>query len=221
MFFAIRRAYRRRGRSILAAFTLACVAACAVGVPLPAIVFKAIAERFPCELHPCGCVDAEACWRDCCCMSHAEKLAWAKRAGVEPPAYVIAAAARQLIADSSGESSAAKSSCCAAKSSCGDAAASCTAAKPEQAGGGCCGAKAQTPEQRSMPGGARFLVLHEAMKCRGLSVTVALLPPSLPVTVAELLPLPVVVHAVPCTAENLYQSPKLAIDAPPPDAARA
>jgi hypothetical protein len=225
----MRRAYRRRGQSILAGATLACVAACAVGVPLPAIVFKAIAERFPCELHPCGCVDAEACWRDCCCMTHAEKLAWAERQGVKVPAYVIAEAARQLIANTEEAAGAeAKAACCAAKASCcattkalADSSCCHEPTIDQSTAGSCCQTKGTCERPAARSDGFRFLVLHEAMKCRGLTVTVALLPPSLPVEMGDTAPPPLVIHAVPCMAENLYQSPDLAIDAPPPDAARA
>ncbi|MCA9285799.1 MAG: hypothetical protein KDA22_11320 [Phycisphaerales bacterium] len=47
-------------------------------------------ERFPCEDCGCGCASAERCWTACCCHSLDERLAWAVRAGVEPPATVLA-----------------------------------------------------------------------------------------------------------------------------------
>lgn len=45
-------------------------------------------ERYPCEVHACGCGSARSCWLDCCCMDDAGKLAWAIAEGVEPPSYV-------------------------------------------------------------------------------------------------------------------------------------
>jgi hypothetical protein len=65
-------------------------------------------ERFPCEDCPCGCSTAEYCWDKCCCNSDREKLEWAERNGVTPPAFLLARVARkgELIAD------AAKPPCC-------------------------------------------------------------------------------------------------------------
>lgn len=53
-------------------------------------------------------MNAEACWRKCCCHTNAEKLAWAKQHGVTPPDYVVAAAERE-------RSSACGGSCCSTK----------------------------------------------------------------------------------------------------------
>jgi hypothetical protein len=61
----------------------------AVGMPLPAApVPKDLSQPFPCMNNPCGCSNAEACWRSCCCTTLAERLAWAREHGVEPPEYV-------------------------------------------------------------------------------------------------------------------------------------
>lgn len=60
----------------------------------PTQVFAATARKdlsvpFPCMNHPCGCVSAEQCWRgSCCCMTMAEKLAWADAHAVVPPSFV-------------------------------------------------------------------------------------------------------------------------------------
>ena len=48
---------------------------------------KRSAERFPCESCACGCADAFECWTNCCCHTEAERVAWAKANGVEPPAW--------------------------------------------------------------------------------------------------------------------------------------
>lgn len=50
------------------------------------------AEPFPCQNRPCGCNSALQCWKQCCCFSHTQKLAWARAHGVTPPAFVVAAA---------------------------------------------------------------------------------------------------------------------------------
>jgi hypothetical protein len=49
------------------------------------------AERYPCEHCRCGCRSAEQCWRQCCCYTNEQKLAWARQHGVAAPAFVVAA----------------------------------------------------------------------------------------------------------------------------------
>jgi len=63
-----------------------------VGVPLFPFVLKNKAIPFPCQDRPCGCNDAQTCWRKCCCHTNSEKVAWAKRNGVSPPEFVLIAA---------------------------------------------------------------------------------------------------------------------------------
>lgn len=58
-----------------------------IGVPLPA-PRHVFSERFPCENCHCGCSSAEHCWKHCCCHTLEERLAWAKRAGDEPPSFI-------------------------------------------------------------------------------------------------------------------------------------
>jgi hypothetical protein len=193
-----------RGRMVAAA-TLAAVAACAVGVPLPTVVLKPhSAERYPCEHHACGCIDAEACWRDCCCMSHGEKIAWAERNGVAPPAFVLAAAAREIIADKVAAKSAepACSQCCRAKTQT-DA----------------CGADDAVCAADELPSrGMGFVMLHEAMKCRGLTVSVSLLPPALPAIASDFRPMAPDEFLPQWGRTLLYDGPSLAVESPPPDA---
>ena len=84
--------------SCVAGVLLCSFAICFAGVPVYQPPQKDRSQPFPCETCACGCYDAEACWRDCCCYTHAEKLAWAKKNGVTPPAFVIAAAKEELSA---------------------------------------------------------------------------------------------------------------------------
>ena len=85
----------RRGvvrRSVVAACLVAYVLV-AAGVPMPAISRPTKSgELFPCASSGCGCGSAEQCWRGCCCHSLAERLAWANKNGVTPPAFALAAA---------------------------------------------------------------------------------------------------------------------------------
>lgn len=61
-------------------------------------------------------------------------------------------------------------------------------------------------------------MLHAAMKCRGLTVSVALLPPSLPAESCELIEPAVVRFIAPTAAPLLYESPTSGVPTPPPDA---
>jgi hypothetical protein len=217
--FGTRKIRRDWRRAVVATIVVAAVAACAVGVPVPTTPVKVSSERFPCEHHACGCVDAEACWRDCCCMNHAAKLAWAEREGVTPPKYVVAAAKREAktqaklagaegVAVSKAKAKAkakvAGGCCSAKKQSC------CTAAKT------CCSSKAAAkPAGRSI----KIVNLIAAMKCRGLSVSVALLPPSLPVDLQQFVTDVVERFETPLGASLLYDEPVLAVASPPPDGA--
>ncbi|HEX4149126.1 MAG TPA: hypothetical protein VHY20_09065 [Pirellulales bacterium] len=61
------------------------------GIPLPAPAGRVADQRglaFPCQHHACGCHDADECWRDCCCFSRRERLAWAASHHVALPAEI-------------------------------------------------------------------------------------------------------------------------------------
>src|SRR5262245_38087311 len=89
-------------------FSVALYAVLALGIPLPLDAAPKSGEVYPCMYHRCGCHSAEQCWRDCCCMSMAEKLVWARKNNVTPPDYVLDEAAAQGLLD---EESAAKCCC--------------------------------------------------------------------------------------------------------------
>jgi hypothetical protein len=117
-----------------------------VGVRLPlGIAAKASAERYPCEGCGCGCQSAEQCWRQCCCYTNREKLAWAERHGVAAPEYVVVAAERE---------SATKPKTLAKAAACPHCADAATA---EDA------ASAPAHARRSAPG----ISWIEAMRCQG------------------------------------------------------
>jgi hypothetical protein len=75
----------RRSSVVLIAVALGLLTA---GMPLPEAPPKKSGDPFPCQHHRCGCVDADQCWRSCCCMTRDQKLSWARRHGVTPPAFV-------------------------------------------------------------------------------------------------------------------------------------
>ena len=123
-----------------------CVAVClllnwlvlTLGIPLPNWQAKDRSRPFPCMGSVCGCHSAEKCWRSCCCHTNSEKLAWAKRNGVTPPAFVVAAAKKE------------------AKSQAGSHASCCTKKQPQAA-----------PADESSPVESGQWVLSSVRRCQG------------------------------------------------------
>jgi len=88
----------QRSKPLIAWCILLGYSVVAVGLPLPGVMPVAspsavFAERmmgkdrsvpFPCMDKPCGCVTASQCFRDCCCHTPAETLAWARSHDVSP-----------------------------------------------------------------------------------------------------------------------------------------
>ncbi len=71
---------------------LVLVSVCLAVFPIPVSTIEVplvISQRFPCEHGRCGCATAEHCWTACCCNSPAQRLDWAKKNGVTPPAYAV------------------------------------------------------------------------------------------------------------------------------------
>jgi hypothetical protein len=66
-------------------------------LPISSGDLKDHSTPFPCMDSPCGCKDAEQCWRHCCCHTLTERLAWARENGVTPPEYALAEARAQGI----------------------------------------------------------------------------------------------------------------------------
>jgi hypothetical protein len=112
------RPWRRQAFSVgawLVAFLYLFVAG---GVPLrltaPASLTapKDVSRPFPCMNRPCGCQNADQCWRSCCCHTKAERMAWARARGVEPPIDQVAASP-----DETSETASRPRSCCSKRSS--------------------------------------------------------------------------------------------------------
>jgi hypothetical protein len=186
-------------RTVSAGIALASVVACSLALPLPVPASKPNAGApFPCQHHACGCRDAESCWRDCCCFTPQEKLAWAKRHGVTPPKFALAAA--------EGEANG-KPVCCARQ---------CCLAKSEHSRQA--GEPAAQPPARPAKGS---VILIMALKCRGIQVSVTLMSPSLPVEHSGFSQEWVEFAAATTLAPVLYDPPLLAVPTPPPRAAAA
>lgn len=81
--------FRRVNLQRITSFVLL-VGYCASHVPLPvsSLADKSSALPFPCQHHSCGCRTAEQCWRQCCCFTQAQKIAWANAHQVTPPKLV-------------------------------------------------------------------------------------------------------------------------------------
>jgi hypothetical protein len=181
-----------------------------LGVPLPVPMLRHANELYPCAQCGCGCTDAETCWRKCCCYTNEQKLAWAERHGVTPPGFVIAAAARE-------RASASKHQACCESAVCHstDCRRPCCAHRESAS---CCQAASAPRETKSS---RSFVLGISALRCRGLSLTVSSMPPSLPLeAVLQRFRADDLVERV-CVRERHYQSPTLPVASPPPDAVAA
>lgn len=91
-----------RIRRLVSAIVLTVFMMASIGVmPNPTSLarwFGGASERHPCEGHACGCGNAHDCWTDCCCHTPEQRLAWAIREGVQPPAFVKYTKAQWLAA---------------------------------------------------------------------------------------------------------------------------
>ncbi len=186
--------------------TVAAISACALGIPLNKPASKPSSEPFPCMNCPCGCNTAEVCWRNCCCFSQQEKLAWARDNGVTPPAYVLAAANASIKA-------ARQSGCCKNK-----AKHSCCSSRSKQK---CCSSKRVCSKQRQTGKKTRrstaptILVVH-ALRCQGLTASLTALPPTvIPLQSALNLTVPPVGKIL-FSNDLLKPGPFSAPDTPPP-----
>lgn len=164
----------RRGTSGLLLATFVVTAA---GIPLPSAgrLLKN-GELYPCMTSGCGCDSAERCWRSCCCHTLTERLAWARKQGVRPPAFAIAKAKRagaelSWLADKDDKNGAVKTkSCCVAKAT---NPARCTehiVNVPATTGRACC---AVGHDKQAEPAGrnvAQHIVAWQALKCGGQSM---------------------------------------------------
>lgn len=73
------------------------VGCCAMWLPVPQLSSpqKDRSEPYPCMDRPCGCVSAAQCWKQCCCFTNQQKVAWAEENRVTVPESVVAAAAQE------------------------------------------------------------------------------------------------------------------------------
>jgi hypothetical protein len=178
-----------------------------LGVPISAQRAVSSGAPFPCQNCPCGCTDAETCWRNCCCFTNAQKVAWAERNDVEVPIYVVAAARREQA--KAPACTVAGSACCAKRSACCD----------QQTGACADGACEHGGEAtRTASSDGKTVLLICALKCRGISVSVGLLPPSVPPALPMLADAIVDLGPLAIEAAPGYLPPCHDVATPPPDA---
>ena len=81
-----------RQQPLVSVLVVLAIVAASLGVPVALQPQKDTSRPFPCMHHRCGCGSADACWHGCCCMTLAQKLAWAEERGITPPDYALAQA---------------------------------------------------------------------------------------------------------------------------------
>jgi hypothetical protein len=112
MFDCLPKLASRSARQGVALLALAGFLAGTLGVPLPARkAAKDTSRPFPCQARQCGCMNAAQCWRECCCYTNRQKLAWADANGIKVPQFVLSAAKREETEKDC------TSTCCSQKSS--------------------------------------------------------------------------------------------------------
>ncbi len=166
--------YRRfQGFCALAVYLVALV-----GLPVPEFAqgtsSASSAKAYPCQHGRCGCSSAEQCWRSCCCTTLEERLAWARKNHVTPPAFVLEQLAeKKALAASTPQKTTAKS-CCAHDQ--GDAevekvACHMQSARTESGQASppsCCSHSAEQSEPSKNSSSTSWFCMVDAAKCSGL-----------------------------------------------------
>jgi hypothetical protein len=171
-----RKFWRKAVRGLLSLSVLAGL--CALLFPLPiarlpqAMTEKDSSEPFPCQDHPCGCQSAEQCWKKCCCLTDAQKVAWAKANHVTVPDFVMAAARsdRDRCSDSETGKDLVAASCCQLQGT--------QAAAKKQSG--CCSRslkKSSVVDRKS--GTSKWVMAVYAASCQGESGSPVFYPVSI------------------------------------------
>jgi hypothetical protein len=195
----------------------------AAGVPLPSGPRpQSSQERYPCSTSVCGCDSAERCWRSCCCHTLAERMAWAREHGVQPPAFAIAEArlagldVSRLAHTETGPGSSPRR-CCVSKSQ--DVSHSCcqrsVAKESAQATRACCADSADKGTDTS----STAVLVWQALKCRGQSPNwIVAVPPPIHTLSDVALGCPTVEWLGPNLSERANSTADAPAD-PPPEAA--
>lgn len=100
---------RRRLYSLMLLLSV-CASIAPIPLASPTRSEKDTSRPFPCQNRPCGCRSAEQCWKQCCCFTNAQKIAWARANQVAAPDYVHVAAAQE------SKSPVSRKPCCSTRS---------------------------------------------------------------------------------------------------------
>lgn len=210
----------------------------ALGLPLPAgmrskgavpgldaadvVAAKDRSVVFPCMNSPCGCASADQCFRDCCCTTLAERLAFARRHRLDA-GLIASLEARMLGAGELAERKP-QGSCCASDRPAKPKSCCEREQEPEApsaaAGANCCddAVTAGSPEAHPLPiverRGVRQVTLRAMLACKGLVTSwlaVGGAPPTPRFEIAGLLPPRAWVELLDVTGED-----PLLVPVPPP-----
>ncbi len=163
-------------------------------------------ERFMCESDGCGCATAHHCWTSCCCHSVTERLAWAIREGVAPPAFVTFSNEQWLAAMNSVEPGKAHCELCVDEAKSRLSRGESTACASDR--GTIAESAGHTPRSGSSV---------SPLSCKGVSTLVFVsVPPSLPVAVIVVWPESESVVAMTEVCDDAASSRGLDVSAPPP-----
>ena len=176
------------------------IVASGLPISLPGKSGKDLSVPFPCMDSPCGCQNAEQCWRSCCCTTLEQRIDWARKNHIKPPDFAIADARAKGINvdDFTGEHT------------CSDEKHDCCDDGPESMC--CCCSHASQPQASNAD---NSIVLIRALQCSGVgydwtSVGVAVIVP----------PISCEFQLIPCgwiqPASIIFSSVARLPDVPPP-----
>lgn len=167
-----------RLRRIITGVALLAYLASVWGFPMPTVGMVDASTPFPCQHHRCGCQSADQCWRNCCCFTPEQRIAWARENHVTIPAEVQLALAAEMDEHASHEDHE-HADCCSDHHTGGAGCHDKASAEPESHACAKCGVL----EGKS---GVTWVLGIEARKCRGLSTQWIAAGASLPLQILSL-----------------------------------
>jgi hypothetical protein len=164
--------------------------AMSLGVSAASVGQKDRSTPFPCMFSRCACKTAADCWRSCCCHSLSERLAWARKRRIEPPAEALAEAATIEPGH--------KRTCCKKGDSPDGVERCCAKPSDSPARSGVCFEEQRSGEPLKADCKAGVIALDEAPSCTGPGATWTGLPPVTTVALTSL-----VVELDPCGSADI------------------
>jgi hypothetical protein len=178
---------RSVGRRVISLMTLLAFIVCLFPIAIPRFQSKSSHTPFPCQDCACGCQTPEQCWTHCCCFTPKQRAAWAKEKGITPPSYAILDEPSPKIATGPKVSKpcctektsrcceeSTLTACCESKSTKSSTSHSCKLCESKEAKSKNPSPQEQVTESSSKP--SRYVPIMTAFKCKGLTLSYALLP---------------------------------------------